>query len=73
LTDDFGGTAVVQTHNGGPEDQSFSDAQSGLLVECRMEECACSRKLREQLVTREPSLESNAIRQPPPSYRTFEA
>jgi hypothetical protein len=42
-------------------------------MKSRMHEDTCSRNLREQVIPRKPSPESNTIRQPPPPYRALEA
>jgi hypothetical protein len=73
LTDQLCRTAVIERYDRRPERERFRHAQSRLLMKCRMKKDTCSRNLREQLIPRNPSLESNAIRQPPPPYRALEA
>jgi hypothetical protein len=73
LKDQLCRTAVIERYDRRPERERFRHAQSRLLMKGRMKKDTCSRNLREQLIPRKPSLESNAIRQPPPPYRALEA
>jgi hypothetical protein len=57
---------MVQSDHGGAQGQGLGDAKTSFLMDRRVDQGPCAPQEREQLRTRNPTLESNPVSETPP-------